>query len=845
MPASILPVRRLRFSPVLLKFPPLLFPLLGIASAPAQTTHTWIGASPGEWGLAENWSSGLVPGGNLATAVFNNTSPVPATVAVGLSGSPFTVRGVNVSNGSPYGVVVLGSLGDPAAQSLTLSDGTGAVPAINVSSGTLELSASLNAGAHFSKTGTGTLLLTGPTTSSQVTLDGGRLHLSGSGTVETMSYKIAPTSFTSANTSLTTGLYLWGAGVVQSGTSLALGYGNNTFSNATITAEIDLGGLYRKFKGVSLSGIGTITGRTGNSVVVDIRNGALETASFNCDVSLPGSGNQFELRLPESATVDSGRLTVGTASAYSPTKLPSGRLRIGANATLRLGTLYMGYNGSSGRIDALAPGSTLTLSGRQITSGDTTTATPISIEVGNTSMTLAGYDSGIDMENGTLNLLAKSVILRGASCADAPAVASLRFGAGDVEIADLRLGYSTRSAFDHQCLVVQKGGNAKIQGLVFDLSGGGTSADRRTYQYLFSGGTLSVGNVTAPGNITLRGTVRRGIEWTSGTLKNYAGRSAFITTTPADPVLAPLDLSIFGGGPHPLEIESNQSFTLGAGSRLSSESRSVTLTKLGNGTLVLAGDSSAFTGLLKLDAGRLALGETSTISQAPLGGLIWNAGVLALDLSATDQTSDRLTLARTLTKGPGGRLERVIDLKSSLASGTFILATYASTDLTVADFIATGIPAGRAADFTIGPTALSVTVSPASDFSAWRSAKLSSPNNLGDAADDADPDADGLPNLLEYALGSEPLAADSGASPAVAADPVADRLTFAFTRIADPALTYSVYAAEEPSGPWSGEGAEIVFTSTGAANVAGPINVSDSVPLSTHPRRFLRLVVSR
>ena len=847
MPHSRRPdrIRRVLPSPAILKFSPLLLPLFGIAAATAQTTHTWIGPNPGEWSLAGNWNSGVVPDGNLHTAIFNNTAPAPATLSVGMGDSPFTLRGLKASNTSPYGIVVLGSLANSAAQSLTLSDATGAIPAIDVSSGILELSASLNAGAHFAKTGAGALLLTGPTTSSQVTLDGGRLHLSGSSTAETMNYKIAPTSFTSSNTSLTTGLHLWGAGVVQPSTSLALSLGNNTVVNDTITAEIDLGGLYRRFKGVSLATIGSVTGRTDNSVVVDIRNGALETASLNCDLSLPGSGNQLELRLPESTTVTSGTLTVGTASAYSATKLSSGRVRIGANATLRLGTLYMGFNGSSGRIDALAPGSTLTLSGRQAVSGNTTTTSPISIEIGNTSITPAGYDSGIDMETGTLNLLAGNVTLRGASIANAPAVASLRFGAGNVNITNLTLGYYAQHAFDHQCLVVQKGGDAKIQGLTFALSGNSTATDRRTYQYRFHAGTLALGNVTGPGDVTLKGSIRRGIEWNAGTIKNYAGRSAFITTAPASPVLTPIDLSVLGGGTHPLDIETNQSFTLGAGSRLSSDSTAGIMTKLGDGSLVLAGDSTAFTGLLKLDAGKLALGSSTAITHAPLGALAWNSGTIALDLSTTDSSSDRLVLARSLSKGSSPGSARVIDLKSILATGTYTLATYASTDLTRDDFTVAGLAPGYVADFTVGPTALTVAYGPYGAYTKWRIAFLSSFTNLGVADDADDPDGDGRPNLLEYALGSEPLSADSGPPVTVAAEPTTGRLTFTFTRINDPALTYTVLAADDPAGPWSGNGAELVFSSTGSANLDGPVTVTDSVPLAGHPRRFMRLAVSR
>ena len=109
------------------------------------------------------------------------------------------------------------------------------------------------------------------------------------------------------------------------------------------------------------------------------------------------------------------------------------------------------------------------------------------------------------------------------------------------------------------------------------------------------------------------------------------------------------------------------------------------------------------------------------------------------------------------------------------------------------------------------------------------------------AADTADPDADGRPNLLEYALGTDPLIADSSAQPAVALLPApVSKLTLAFQRIADPALTYAVEASSN-FGTWE---AAPIWTSTGAQNISGPVTVTDTADLATTPRRFLRLRIS-
>ena len=65
-------------------------------------------------------------------------------------------------------------------------------------------------------------------------------------------------------------------------------------------------------------------------------------------------------------------------------------------------------------------------------------------------------------------------------------------------------------------------------------------------------------------------------------------------------------------------------------------------------------------------------------------------------------------------------------------------------------------------------------------------------------------------------------------------------LTLTFNSIADPALTYTVEAADSPDqAVWTA-----IWTSTGASNTAGSVTVLDTELISAHPCRFLRLKVS-
>lgn len=132
-------------------------------------------------------------------------------------------------------------------------------------------------------------------------------------------------------------------------------------------------------------------------------------------------------------------------------------------------------------------------------------------------------------------------------------------------------------------------------------------------------------------------------------------------------------------------------------------------------------------------------------------------------------------------------------------------------------------------------------VPPPTLLEQWRETHFGVRAAMGPAADEADPDGDGLPNLLEYALGSAPWEATSTARPEVGLA-AGSRLSLSFARGVDAALTYTVEGAFEPGGPytpiWSGAGGEAL---------AGPTTVVDDVVVgATGPaRRFLRLRVER
>lgn len=147
------------------------------------------------------------------------------------------------------------------------------------------------------------------------------------------------------------------------------------------------------------------------------------------------------------------------------------------------------------------------------------------------------------------------------------------------------------------------------------------------------------------------------------------------------------------------------------------------------------------------------------------------------------------------------------------------------------------VTASDASNTSVNSTEVSAAALPVlSLIETWRAAKFGTSSNTGSAADNEDPDGDGLVNFMEYALAGEPLQAGSSPRPAVSSG---SPLTIEFTRIADPSLTYTVEATSDlVAGPWVS-----IWSTTGAGNTAGPVTVSDPGPV-TGNKRFLRLSVS-
>ncbi len=122
----------------------------------------------------------------------------------------------------------------------------------------------------------------------------------------------------------------------------------------------------------------------------------------------------------------------------------------------------------------------------------------------------------------------------------------------------------------------------------------------------------------------------------------------------------------------------------------------------------------------------------------------------------------------------------------------------------------------------------------------WRLAHFGTTADAGPAANTADPDGDGLANLMEYALGLDP-GAPEPLSARLATDTATGHLRLSVTRNPDAiGLAWAVEVSGDLAA-WAGAEGTDVATET---DLPGLLVVSDLTPAGDAPRRFIRLRVT-
>ncbi len=253
-------------------------------------------------------------------------------------------------------------------------------------------------------------------------------------------------------------------------------------------------------------------------------------------------------------------------------------------------------------------------------------------------------------------------------------------------------------------------------------------------------------------------------------------------------------------------------------------------TLLANNIASIAGDSATGSGPVTVQSGA-RLGGTGTIS----GNVtLASGGGLAFTLSTIPGSHDKLDLGGGLSFAGSSTL--VITTSGSAPTpGTYTLLSAASG--TGSGTLPTlSLPAGWSGSLQRSGNNLNLLITGRTPQETWRTTHFGTWQATGSSADTADPDGDGLNNLLEYALNGTPTDATSAPLPTASLLPAPSstlQLTFFRARPAAD-VTYTVQASSD-----------LVTWTDLAINpgtVGQNVTVTDTPPTGA-ANRFLRLRV--
>lgn len=181
-------------------------------------------------------------------------------------------------------------------------------------------------------------------------------------------------------------------------------------------------------------------------------------------------------------------------------------------------------------------------------------------------------------------------------------------------------------------------------------------------------------------------------------------------------------------------------------------------------------------------------------------------------------------------------IEKSLDGTAWSAAGSDVTLVRTGSPVVYRETTPGGAPYLRLRVTTLDDSATAIDTPVAEDFVTWSAQRWPGVTNASVTGPDADPDLDGVQNLIEYALGTDPKSSGSFQLPSLSLTPsVPHSLQFTFTpERAD--LAYSVEASSDLV-TWTALSMPVLA-------VGEPATVTDPTPLTAAPRRFLRLRVS-
>lgn len=258
-----------------------------------------------------------------------------------------------------------------------------------------------------------------------------------------------------------------------------------------------------------------------------------------------------------------------------------------------------------------------------------------------------------------------------------------------------------------------------------------------------------------------------------------------------------------------------------------------------NSGAILSGNGSLARNLVLNTGGTVRPGAGGAGNALSASSLTWNGGgKISVDLG--NSSAGRLNLSGALTKGTAGSYQFSFNASEAPAIGTtFTLASFGSTNFVATDFSFTGLT-GVGGTFAVnaGELQFTVTPPPGAAYLAWIAPYHLSADQAGPTAD---PDGDGIPNALEFALGQSPIAAGDAAIFATTVLVNNERYpALAFVQRRDVGdLQVSLRVSETLD--FSLDLGSVLVSSTERNDGTNDVVIRSLIPLSQKPRQFLKL----
>jgi autotransporter-associated beta strand protein len=663
--------------------------LTGQTALLAQTNGTWTLDGSGNWSTPANWVGGTVASGATAAADFS-TLDITGDRIVTID-APFTIGTLLAQDATtPSNNWTLGGAGP-----LTLDNG-GNQPVLDIINQALTISAPVDGTNGFSKTGSGTLHLSGACTySGTTTLAAGTLQTSG------------------GNDRLPTGTIL-----AFTGTAGALDLTTTSQTLAGLTFPDGLAASYTiPGGGLTLNGAvnlqfgpgGTTANpvRPGHSITMDVAALSSFTSTAPANVFRVGlkSGAQNNGTLTNVATVtlaDQNAITASTLAVGDVAANNHGgtsTLRLGRLNALNVGVINIGASGRSNSNFLFNPGSTDPSVTIRNTDG---TSAVTSWRVGQVANFNANiWTDVVDLSAGTVDALVTNLTVATADIQSQTGRggtenASFTLGAGTMQTTTLLLGrisgtgtatITSAMAANATFNLSHASGILKADSLTLAENttlAGGTGTRRVSGIFNLTAGTLEATTIQL-GAQTGNATATTAINWTDGTIRNLSDSGLAINSVPFN-LLA---------GNHVFDATGSATITLDAISTVSGPGG---ITKTGTGTLSLQG-ANTYTGPTGVQAGTLAIsnsfpnGSTFAVDAAATLELanVTLIGLSALDIDGSLKLTGPVVIGAPLSAVPGtfanllqyGSITGAANLKHNYRSAIITVGATA-TDLSVA-----------------------------------------------------------------------------------------------------------------------------------------------------------------